>query len=126
MSRERAALADGEHWMQFNIDRVRENVRKASVEDLLDRATVYREALEPEALPVILEELKARGVTAELLVAHEEARREVLFDDRGLPRKCNECDRPAIIQEWGWHQLFGKVPVFPRLFWRCEEHRQRE
>ena len=110
--------------MEFNIDRVRENVQQASTEDLLDRATVYREALEPEALPVILEELRMRGLTAELLVAHEEARREVLCDAAGLPRRCSECSRPAIVQEWGWHQLFGKVPLFPRLFWRCEEHRQ--
>jgi hypothetical protein len=110
--------------MQFNIDRVRENVRGATTEDLLDRATVYQMALEPQALPVILEELKTRGLSAEDIVAHEASRREVLFDANGIARTCNACAKPAVVQEWGWHQLFGKLPVFPRLFWRCEDHRR--
>src|SRR5256885_174553 len=60
--------------MEFDLQRVRANVRKASTEDLLDRATVYRTNLEPAALPVILEELKARGVTADAIVRHERDR----------------------------------------------------
>src|SRR3954470_18759196 len=112
--------------MEFNIDDVRANVRKSSTEDLLDRATVYQAALEPEALPLILEELKARGVTAEAIVEHERRRRSVAVDERGVPHKCSECLRPAVVQEWGWHQLFGKLPVFPRLFWRCKVHRRSE
>jgi hypothetical protein len=110
--------------MDFNLDRVRNNVRAASTEDLLDRATVYRSALEPEALPVILEELQSRGVSAEAILAHEQSRGDVAIDETGTARKCNECSRPAVVQEWGWHQLFGRVPVFPRLYWRCEEHRR--
>jgi hypothetical protein len=110
--------------MDFSVERVRDNVRSASTEDLLDRVTVYREALEPEALPVILEELRERGINPEAIVEHEKTRGEVLVDARGIAHKCSECDRPAVVHEWGWHQLFGKLPVFPRMFWRCEVHRQ--
>jgi hypothetical protein len=110
--------------MDFNLDRVRRNVEAANTEDLLDRATVYRDGLEPEALPVILEELRARGVSPEAIVEHEQVRGEVLLDDRGVTMKCSHCNRPAIVREWGWHQLFGKFPVFPRAFWRCDMHRR--
>jgi hypothetical protein len=110
--------------MDFNLDRVRKNVQSASTEDLLDRATVYRGGLEPEALPVILEELRTRGISAEAIVEHERQRGEVVLDDRGVTQKCSHCYRPAVVREWGWHQLFGKVPVFPRTFWRCELHKR--
>ena len=111
--------------MEFDPQRVRANARAASTEDLLDRATVYRAGLEPEALPLILEELKSRGVTAEAVVRHEETRREVVRDERGVARVCARCRKPAVTREWGWHWVKGKVPVFPRLFYRCEDHRTR-
>jgi hypothetical protein len=31
--------------MNLNLDKVRENVRRADTEDLLDRATVYRQGM---------------------------------------------------------------------------------
>ncbi len=73
--------------MEFNIDRVRNNVRASTTEDLLDRATVYREGVEPEALPLILEELRARGVSPEAVVAHEKQRGEVILDEQGIRQK---------------------------------------
>jgi hypothetical protein len=109
--------------MEFNLERVRENVRKATTEDLLDRATVYRVGLEPDALPVILEELQARGVTPEAVVAHEGTRRGVMQAPDGVARKCHRCHRPAVVREWGWHRMFGKLPLFPRPFYLCEVHR---
>ena len=109
--------------MEFDLQRVRENAQRATTEDLLDRATVYRPALEPEALPVILEELRARGVTAEAVVAHETARRGVVSAPDGAARRCSWCDRPAVTREWGWHRLFGKLPLFPRPLYLCEVHR---
>ena len=36
--------------MQFDIQRVRANIRQASTEDLLDRVTVYRAEMEPTAV----------------------------------------------------------------------------
>src|SRR4051794_12045199 len=109
--------------MEFDLDRLLENVRAATTEDLLDRVTVYRAGLEPEAVPVILEELKTRGVTAEAVVRHEQARAQVMYDRTGTACSCDLCQKPAVTEEWGWHRMFGKVPVFPRLFQLCAEHR---
>lgn len=109
--------------MEFSIERVRANVRNAPTEDLLDRVTVYRSGLEPEALPVILEELKARGVTPAAIVRHEQARQGVVFDPAGPAVPCARCHKPAVTREWGWHRMFNKVPLFPRLFYLCEDHR---
>ena len=108
--------------MDFNLQRVRANVRNAPTADLLDRATVYRAGLEPEALPVILEELKSRGVTAELIVRHEQDRQGVVVDATGTARQCARCRRPAVAREWGWHRMYGSVPVFRRRFYLCEDH----
>jgi hypothetical protein len=109
--------------MEFELERVQENVRQATTEDLLDRATVYRAGLEPEALPVILEELRSRGVTAEAIVRHEEARQGVVYDPTGTAQKCTFCQKPALTRQWGWHRMFGRLPVFPRTFYLCEDHR---
>src|SRR3954467_7919111 len=112
--------------MEFDLDRLLENVRAATTEDLLDRVTVYRAGLEPEAVPVILEELKARGVTAEAVVRHEQARPQVMYDRTGTACSCDLCRKPAVTEEWGWHRMFGKVPLFPRLFQLCEDHRRKD
>jgi len=108
--------------MEFSLERVRANVRKATTEDLLDRATVYRAGLEPAALPVILEELKARGVTPQAIVRHEESQQGVMVDASGTARLCARCRKPAVVREWGWHWMYDKLPLFPRLFYLCEEH----
>lgn len=107
----------------FDIERVRANVQKASTEDLLDRVTAYRSALEPAAVEAILEELRRRGITAEAIVQHDVARRQTIADANGHARMCTFCAKPAVVSGWGWHRLFGKVPVFPRLFYWCDEHR---
>jgi len=28
-----------------------------------------------------------------------------------------------VAQRWSWQKLWGVLPVFPRLFYYCEEHR---
>jgi hypothetical protein len=111
--------------MEFNLDRVRDNVRQATTEDLLDRVTVYRTGLEPEALPLVLEELRSRGVTAEAVVAHEESRRALIVAGDAVAQKCSLCRRPAVTRKWGWHRLFGKLPVFPRPLYLCEIHQTK-
>ena len=109
--------------MELDLERVRENVRKSSTEDLLDRATVYRSGVEPAALPVILEELRSRGVTPEDVVAYEQTFPGVVRDAEGVARSCSRCRKPAVTAEWGWHRMFGRLPVFPRKFYLCEVHR---
>ena len=112
--------------MEFDLERVKTNVREASTEELLDRVTVYRAGLEPEALVVIVKELRARGVNPIEVVAHEQSRSDSVFDETGTAQLCSLCRRPAVVREWGWHWMYGKVPIFPRLFWRCREHRRTE
>jgi hypothetical protein len=102
--------------------RVVNNVQAATTQDLLDRATVYRSGMEAEALQLIEEELHARGVRPEQIAAHAAAQRTVV-DPEGLPRKCCRCRRPATALVWGWHRLGGVVPIFPRRFAYCDQHR---
>jgi hypothetical protein len=109
--------------MRLNLRRVRENVQKATTEDLLDRATVYRDGMEPEALAIIDAELDERGVSAARRQAHETLRRErALPAADGLPRKCQRCPRPAVVSGWYWHRLWGVLPLFPERQAFCEEH----
>ncbi len=108
--------------LELNLERVKANVRKADTEDLLDRATVYRDGMEPPALDLIDAELRARGVGAAEVAAHRERRLGTLYAADGLALKCVECPRPAVARKWGWHRLWGVVPIFPRSKAYCEEH----
>ena len=119
--------------MQYDREKVRENVRKSETEDLLDRVTVYRADMEPDALYVIEEELRRRGVTAADIDAHARRREEAgLCEDGGMPARCSFCNRAAVVRGWGWHRyqgcwlparLKGRLPLFPRRFWYCAAHR---
>jgi hypothetical protein len=110
--------------MALDLDRVRANVRDASTEDLLDRATVYSAGMEPEALTIIDEELCRRGVRAAEVAEHDARRRRALLPGPdGLPLKCWKCSRPAVMTCWTWHRMWGRVPLFPRRAAYCEEHR---
>jgi hypothetical protein len=109
--------------MRFDLERVRANARRADTDDLLDRVTVYREGMEVEALDIIEEELRQRGVTRDTIAEHDRKRREsVLLDAAGVALKCHKCRRPAVMACVGWHRLWGLVPVFRRRFAWCAEH----
>ncbi len=109
--------------MRFDRERVKANVQKADTEDLLDRATVYREQMEPEALFVIEDELRARGVTPAAIDEHARKREEAgLWAPDGRAVRCSFCDRPAVARRWGWHRLWGLLPLFPRLYRACATH----
>jgi hypothetical protein len=98
-------------------------IRRAPTEELLDRVTVYREGMEPAAVDLMENELWHRGLTPERVAAHEaERRKAIVIGADGLVVRCAFCDRPARTKRWGWHKLFGRVPVFPRLFPRCGVH----
>lgn len=110
--------------LSYDPDRVRANVRKADTEDLLDRVTVYRAGMEPDALYAIEEELRRRGVTAAEIDAHARRREEEgVCEAGGAPARCSFCARPAVVRRWGWHWLWGVLPLFPRPFWYCAAHR---
>ena len=109
--------------MRLDLKRIAAYVRKAQTEELLDRVTIYRDGMEPAALDLMEGELDRRGVSREDIADHDQQRREtaILLPD-GTALRCNFCDRPAVVQARGWHKLFGRVPVFPRVFARCELH----
>jgi hypothetical protein len=112
--------------MTLDLDRLRANVRDATTEDLLDRVTVYRDGMEPGALQVIDAELRARGVTADDIAAHEARRAEGLVrGPDGRPRVCARCGRPATWEGWTWGRLWWLIPAFPRWAALCDEHRRR-
>jgi hypothetical protein len=108
--------------MQFDAGRVKDNVARATTEDLLDRATVYRSGMEPEALEIIEAELNRRGMSSDQIAAHAERRSGVVVKDGAVARPCSYCVRPAVDEGMRWHWLFGKIPLFPRWMYWCEEH----
>lgn len=108
---------------KFDRQKVIENVRLSSTEDLLARITAYRGGMEPDAIAIIEGELHRRGVAPFEIERHRsEMTRRVLFQAEGLAFQCSYCDRPAVMRAWEWHRLWGKIPVFPRIINRCEHH----
>jgi hypothetical protein len=111
----------------FNAEKVRENARHSSTADLLERVTVYRKGMQPEAIEIIEEELHDRGVgPMEIHVHLRQSEQELLFDSHGLPLACTFCNAPAVTQAQGWYCLWGTVPLFPRLVRYCQAHRLPE
>jgi hypothetical protein len=109
--------------LDFDPQRVLVNVRQADTQDLLNRATVYRDGMEPDALPIIERELHDRGVTsAQIEEYHERMNRQVIQCE-GIAVRCSFCNGPAVAEAWGWHRLWGKLPLFPRRLYYCLEHR---
>src|SRR5262245_46368269 len=110
--------------LSLDLKKVAEFARGAQTEDLLDRVTVFRDQMEPAALEVIEAELDRRGVTPEDIDRHTIDREAAGIVTRdGTAMRCSFCDRPAVDRRWGWHRLWGLVPVFPRRIARCEVHR---
>jgi hypothetical protein len=112
--------------MRLDLERVRANVRSATTQDLLDRATVFREDMEPEALEIIGAELGRRGVTPGQIADHEKWRKQTAISrPDGSPAQCSCCRQPAVASAWGWHKMWGRIPLFPRFFYYCAEHRPK-
>jgi ATP-dependent helicase YprA (DUF1998 family) len=110
--------------MRFNLQKVRADVQEASIEDLLDRATVWRDGMEPEALELIEAELQRQGIQPSDLEEHAARRaKEVMTDREGLAAVCYRCGRPASEKRWVWGRFWKILPLFPRRAYVCEEHR---
>jgi hypothetical protein len=114
----------GRAAVHFDARRVEQNVRRADTEDLLDRVTVFRTAMEPEAIDLIEAELRSRGVTGDQIDAHARVweGRVIRLPD-GSAATCSFCHRPAVAEGRGWHRLLGLVPLFPRPYFYCAAHR---
>lgn len=112
--------------MHFERERVRQNAQQATTQDLLDRITAYRAGLEPDAVAMIEAELNRRGVDVQAIAVHratQAASQLPLADGTAVP--CSWCRRPAVMRRWGWQRLWGKLPVFPRKFAYCADHRPK-
>jgi hypothetical protein len=131
-------------WMELmgpNLERIRQNARGATTEDLLDRVTVFRVGMEPAALEIIEAELTRRGVAKERILAHEDQRRAGGLIGDKVPRKCSFCDRPAVVRRWGRgrREMYGPallvtwfvnpllwlihlLPWRPWAYYYCDEH----
>ncbi len=111
------------HELFFDLDAVEANVARAETEDLLDRATVYRNGMEPEALNLIDAELRARGIgDADLMARLRRTAGRGLVYGSGRPggevRKVCASGRGA---EMGLAPPLARgMPVFPRPFAFCE------
>jgi hypothetical protein len=109
----------------FEPGRVIANARESGTEDLLDRVTVYREGMEPEAVEIIEAELRSRGVGPNEIATHAARHaEEVKVGEGGVAEECSFCRRPAVAWGWGWQRLWNRLPVFPRVFRYCQEHRE--
>ena len=109
--------------MDLDLKKVAEFMRRTTDEDLLDRVTLYREQMEPAALDLFEGELSRRGFDREEIAAHEaDFGRDALRDGEGGFARCHFCGRPAVHRGRGWHRLWGRIPVFPRLFATCRRH----
>jgi len=108
---------------ELDVNRVRANVAKATTADLLERATIYRDGMEPAALDIIETELRRRGVSYQEQAAFGEAHEKaVLRHADGSPVRCHLCRRAAVGEHWDWWKWFGIVPVFPMRYPYCDRH----
>lgn len=109
--------------MDLDLRKVAGNLKTATDEELLDRVTVFRTAMEPAAVDLIEGYLAKRGVTPAEIAAHDADRRATaVIGPDGAAVRCSFCNRPAVEVGRGWHRLWGWVPLFPRLFARCGVH----
>jgi hypothetical protein len=116
-------MMDKEAAMSPDLERVKRNIHDAGTSDLLDRITAFRQGMEPDAVALIEDELRKRGVTTEDVLAHaDELTRRAIHLPDGTAARCLSCQRPAVVKVPGWHKLWGKVPIFPRTNYFCANH----
>jgi hypothetical protein len=113
--------------MHLDLDKVRTNAEKTTVEELLDRVTVFRGLMEPEAVEVIEQVLWRRGVGPERVAAYgREASASVIRRSDGSAEACSYCPRAAVARGWGWHRFRGGLPIFPRPVRWCPDHKPKK
>src|SRR5262245_34131280 len=98
----RGPVFRGRRMLEFRADRVRDYAHRATTEDLLDRVTVFRAEMEPEAADIFERELRSRGLAVPEIEAHAARREEeVVLRSDGLAATCHRCGRPAVRGGWG-------------------------
>jgi hypothetical protein len=109
--------------MPFDPAAVRQNVREATTEDLLDRVTAFRAGMEPEAIPIIEAELQRRGLGRAEIDRHEADNcKDILLRPEGFAYRCSFCRRPAVVRHRGWYRFWGLLPLLPCVLNYCARH----
>lgn len=109
--------------MKLDLEALATWIRRAETDELLDRATVFRPEMEPEAVQLILAELARRGLSHEKIDGHAAMRKErAVARADGSVARCRFCGRPAAAVVWKWWRLFRIVPLFPLKTPVCERH----
>ncbi len=109
--------------MDLDLKKVAAFMRKTTDEDLLDRVTVYRDQMEPAALDLFEGELSRRGIDEAAVAEHgADFRSDALENSDGTIARCSFCGRPAVARARGWHRLWRRIPLFPRIFSYCRSH----
>jgi hypothetical protein len=109
--------------LQFDPAAVERNARESTTEDLLDRMTAFRSGMEPDAIPIIEAELERRGLDRAAIRRHAAENCDgVVLRPEGFAYRCSYCRRPAVLRRWGWHKLWGLLPVLPCVLNFCPTH----
>jgi hypothetical protein len=108
--------------LQFDPAAVERNARESTTEDLLDRMTAFRSGMEPDAIPIIEAELERRGIDRAAIARHAAENCDVVVRPEGFAYRCSYCRRPAVFRRWGWHKLWGILPVLPCVLNYCAAH----
>jgi hypothetical protein len=106
----------------IDMNEVATNIERATTQDLLCRVTFDRAGMDPMAVSLAEHELRQRGVTAEQQRDFLDRHANALKGADGLTKRCSFCVLPARREAWSWHRLWGRIPLFPRLFRYCREH----
>jgi hypothetical protein len=119
-----ASMLAKEAVMSLDLECVKRNIHDAGTTDLLDRITAFRQGMEPEAVALIEDELRQRGVTTEDVLAHaDELTRTAVYLSDGTAACCSSCQRPAVVRIRGWHHVWSWLPVFPQTHYYCANHK---
>ncbi|HEX4592543.1 MAG TPA: hypothetical protein VH120_21645 [Gemmataceae bacterium] len=109
--------------LRFDPSAVEKNARESTTEDLLDRVTAFRAGMEPEAIPIIEAELQRRAYGPSAIRHHQmENCVDIVYRPEGFAYKCSFCRRPAVMRRWGWHRLWGLLPILPCIISYCSRH----
>jgi hypothetical protein len=109
--------------MTVDEQKVQAKIATLDSEELLDQVTAYRLAMEPSAVSLMEKELRKRGINAAKIAEHREScERECIYLADGTAAMCSFCRKPAVQAGWGWHRLWGIMPILPRRLRRCKAH----
>jgi hypothetical protein len=85
--------------------------------------TAFRTGMEPDAIPIIEAELARRGIDGAAIDRHAAENCDgVVLRPEGFAYRCSYCRRPAVLRRWGWHRVWGLLPILPIILSYCAAH----